>query len=554
MKSLAIQLIKNFTRENSIFYIHIFMTILIAILRVIVSSFIYREFLDTNIKNKFPVIIKHICYLWIFLFISYIIIAKTDAILVTDISMYVRREIIKNYLKTNEIFFSEKDVEKDKVKMLDFGFLSDKILMWITDVIIPNLVLIVLIGTFIFYKSPIVGSINLICNIFIFFLTKHYFSKIINIINKRHYTYDKLSTNIGENLSNLMNIHLNDKIDYTLNKTSTLLDDFRQIVSEMKKICSDFIIYIRSIFYSFTFLSIIATYKLFSIKDFFQIFTIFTLYIPFFENFIDQFTIKMFYLADYISLGDYFVNTKKVLTDENGNLIDHKQTIYNISIDNSICKGIISFENITFHYNNNDDNKEEEKNVINNFNLKINSGERLGIIAKSGSGKTTLMKLLLGFYHPQKGSIILDGINIKNIHPKLLRKKINYINQNTLLINDTIINNIKFGNDKIRDEDIINIMKKYNLIGVFKDQNLNKLVEVNGKNISMGMQKIIFILRGILKDSCVYIFDEPLTSLDENSRKSVIKMIDENTRNKTLIVITHDKEILRILNRTIELL
>jgi ABC-type multidrug transport system fused ATPase/permease subunit len=552
MKSLAIQLIKNYARKNILCYIHLFITILIAILRVIISSFIYREFLDENIKNKFPIVIKHICYLWMSLFILYIIVAKTESILVTDISMYVRKEIIQNYLKTNEIFFSEKDVEKDKVKILDFGFLSDKILMWTTDIIIPNLILIVLINTFIFYKSPIVGLINLTSNILIFYLTKHYFSKIIDVINKRHHTYDKLSTNIGENLLNLMNIHLNDKIDYTIDKTDNLLNDFRKIITDMKKTCSDFIIYVKSIFYSFTFLSIIATYKFLNIKDFFQVFTIFTLYIPFFENFIDQFTIKMFYLADYISLGDYFVNTKKVLTDDNGNLITKSYDNYKYNIENaSICKGNILFKNVSFSYEKNENN--ENNNIINKLNLSINSRERIGIISKSGNGKTTLMKLLLAFYKPQEGEIILDGININDIHPKLLRKQINYINQNTLLINDTIINNIKFGNDKKSDQEIINMIKKYDLISVFKDQNLNKIVEVSGKNMSMGMQKIIFILRGILKDSCVYIFDEPLTSLDEHSRKSVIKMIDDNTKNKTLIVITHDKEILSILNRIIEL-
>jgi len=80
------------------------------------------------------------------------------------------------------------------------------------------------------------------------------------------------------------------------------------------------------------------------------------------------------------------------------------------------------------------------------------------------------------------------------------------------------------------------------------------MVDVSGKNISMGMQKVIYLVRNILNDKCcVYILDEPLTSLDENTRGNVIKMIDENTRGKTVIVITHDKEILKILNKVISL-
>jgi ATP-binding cassette subfamily B protein len=177
--------------------------------------------------------------------------------------------------------------------------------------------------------------------------------------------------------------------------------------------------------------------------------------------------------------------------------------------------------------------------------------ERIGIMAESGRGKTTLMKLLLNFIKPQKGNILLDGIDIKEINHRTLRERIKYINQKTLLLNDTIIDNFKYGNNKTTQQ-IIDFLKKYNLEKLFPD--LETIVDMNGKNISMGMQKIIYLVRNILNDKCcVYIFDEPLTSLDENTRDSVIKMIDENTKNKTVIVITHDKQILKILNRVINL-
>lgn len=87
---------------------------------------------------------------------------------------------------------------------------------------------------------------------------------------------------------------------------------------------------------------------------------------------------------------------------------------------------------------------------------------------------------------------------------------------------------------------------------MFKD--LNIIVDMNGKNISMGMQKIIYLVRNILNNKCcTYIFDEPLTSLDENTRENVIKMIDENTADKTVIIITHDKQILEIVDRVINI-
>ena len=93
------------------------------------------------------------------------------------------------------------------------------------------------------------------------------------------------------------------------------------------------------------------------------------------------------------------------------------------------------------------------------------------------------------------------------------------------------------------------------IIGQDKNINmLNKIVEINGTNISMGIQKIIFLIRGILKkNSSIYIFDEPLTSLDMNTRKKVMKLISNEVGNKTTIIITHDLEINSIVSRVIEL-
>jgi ATP-binding cassette subfamily B protein len=117
---------------------------------------------------------------------------------------------------------------------------------------------------------------------------------------------------------------------------------------------------------------------------------------------------------------------------------------------------------------------------------------------------------------------------------------------------------MKYGNDKT-DKEIIDFLKKYNILYIFKDCQtspntcLNNIVENNGTNISLGMQKIIFLVRGILRNSTVYVFDEPLTSVDPSTREEIIKMIDQETKGKTLIIITHDNEIKRIVNREINL-
>jgi ATP-binding cassette subfamily C protein len=135
-----------------------------------------------------------------------------------------------------------------------------------------------------------------------------------------------------------------------------------------------------------------------------------------------------------------------------------------------------------------------------------------------------------------------------------LRSHINYINQRTQLLNGTVLENMKYGNT-IDDKKLIGLIKKYGLDANFQslEQGLRSDVGNQGKSMSGGMQKIIMNIRGILKKGNVVVFDEPLAGLDAITRVKMIKMIDDMTKNKTLIVITHDKEILGIMNKTINL-
>ena len=144
----------------------------------------------------------------------------------------------------------------------------------------------------------------------------------------------------------------------------------------------------------------------------------------------------------------------------------------------------------------------------------------------------------------------------KEYNIKDVRRRINYISQRTLLFPETIISNMKYGNHRTTEE-IVDFLKKYDLLKIFcKDGSncLEKTVEKEGLNMSMGMQKVIYLVRGILKEDVdVYIFDEPLTSIDPSTRKSVLKMIQNETQGKTLIIITHDVEVMSIVDRKIEL-
>ena len=188
------------------------------------------------------------------------------------------------------------------------------------------------------------------------------------------------------------------------------------------------------------------------------------------------------------------------------------------------------------------------------LNFKINKQEKVAIIGRSGSGKTTCMKMLIGIHQPNSGNIYVDNKNIKDIKFDHLRENVVYINQRTNLFQDSVLNNIKFGNT-VTTKEIEHVIKKYQLETIYAGLNegLETNTGVNGGNLSLGMQKITILLRGIFKESKIIIFDEPLAGLDANTRQKIIKLITEYCSDKTVIVITHDKEILPYMNRIINI-
>jgi ABC-type multidrug transport system fused ATPase/permease subunit len=194
------------------------------------------------------------------------------------------------------------------------------------------------------------------------------------------------------------------------------------------------------------------------------------------------------------------------------------------------------------------------KNIFTDFSFKIEKGKKVAILGTSGSGKTSLVKLLLRLHSIQKGNIYINGIPIDRINPEDLRNTVNYVNQRTGLFQGSVIENMKYGNNT-DEKKLLGLLEKYGLVdnfsalkkGVYSD------VGVNGKEVSLGMQKIIMNVRGILKKGKIIVFDEPLAGLDSRTREKMIGMINDLVKGKTVVVITHDKEILRIMDKAIDL-
>lgn len=198
-------------------------------------------------------------------------------------------------------------------------------------------------------------------------------------------------------------------------------------------------------------------------------------------------------------------------------------------------KGNIEMRKVSFSYFN------SNVNLFENLNLKIYQGDYVAIVGLSGAGKSTLCKLIPRFYEVSDGEILIDGVNVKNIKLKNLRENIGFVHQDTFLFSGTIMDNIRYGKQTASDNEIIAAAKNayaHDFIEKLPEK-YNTQVGQRGLMLSGGQRQRIAISRIFLKNPPILIFDEPTSSLDNDSEQYVQEAIKNLAENRTTIVVAH---------------
>ena len=217
-------------------------------------------------------------------------------------------------------------------------------------------------------------------------------------------------------------------------------------------------------------------------------------------------------------------------------LLDHliepdagKQTLERV-------KGEIEFCGVTFSYEGSD------QNALSNITIHIKPGETIALVGASGSGKSTMANLVPSFYSVTEGNILLDGKNIKDISLKSLRQNIALVSQDVVLFNDTVRNNIAYGN--LRDsseESIIASARAAHALEFIEDlqDGFDTIIGEKGLKLSGGQRQRLAIARALLKDAPVLIMDEATSSLDTHSERQIQLALEEVKEGRTCLIIAH---------------
>ena len=202
--------------------------------------------------------------------------------------------------------------------------------------------------------------------------------------------------------------------------------------------------------------------------------------------------------------------------------------------DLKVNAGAITFENVSFHYR-------PDRPIVKNLNLTISPGEKVAIVGASGAGKSTLVKLLFRFYDPSEGRIVIDGQDIRNICQHSLRRVIGIVPQDTVLFNQSIFENIRYGNPQASDAEVEQAIELAHLKDFINElpEGAATTVGERGLKLSGGEKQRVAIARTILKRPPILVFDEATSSLDSTSERSILSALQEISQGHTSLVIAH---------------
>ena len=441
----------------------------------------------------------------------------------SKISISLNNDVIRKLFNLPYQFFKNKPTPEVISRINDLKDLKDSL----TEIIInvSTNILLVLISMIILLKINI--------KLFIIYLIEIIIYILVLIIYKR--TNNKYIDNILINESNY-NKTLNESIySYEINKNLNLLPE------TLKKIE---ISNIKNIFNHKKYETSLNTQHF--IKELTTNLTyIFSIFIS--SIFIHKNIISIGNFLLFNSLIYYFTDSLKSILDLEPN-INYIKNVYRRINDlllvttkeelatNRFIVGDIVISNLSY--------TNSLIPLFDNVSLKIEYGSKFLLYGESGSGKSTLIKILLKYLEDYKGEILIDNKNIKDISSNIISNSVTYVSQNNFLLNDTLKNNIVYDR-KIKDEEYENVIHLCNL-DILRNNKLrdNMIIEEDGFNISGGERQKIILARSILKDSEFIILDEALSEVGVKEEKEIIKKLFDYFKDKTIIYISHKKEII----------
>ena len=494
-------------------------------------------------QQNLPGMLMILVIVWILIIGSGGVKHHLESILVPEFFAHIREIIYEKTIYSQLSNFKDIKTGDYLSRVMELSRNIKDMFQYIITRLFPEFIVSVIIVGYLLMKNPVFGLVTLVGFVLCMLIQVVGGLYVINKVAEREQFFNtNLSENLQDSLDNLMNVYINNELDNEIKKNNNM----EKINTNMNKdimFTQNLIIFLTQVVTIGLYAaSMYLLYNLFVKKKIgtgegIVVLLVIGQLVSYMLNVNSGLVHHVIYKLGIVEGSREFLN-EIFATQHHGN---QKDVIRN---------GHIEFKNVKYRYD-----KSNNEFLFDGLNLDISGGKKIGLVGRSGSGKSTLMKMLIGLYKPEEGEIKIDGVNIQDMDFQYLRDNVNYINQKTNLFDETVLYNMLYGNDHVSEEELLKKLEQYKLMDVFSDlpDGVYANAGIHGGNLSGGMQKITLLMRGILKPGKITILDEPLAGLDSGTRMKVMDMILAETKGKTLIVITHDKEILPSLDRVVDI-
>lgn len=490
-------------------------------------------------SGSMPGVLCAIAGIWLVVWVGYTLKNTLSATLMPSYVSFLRQRLFAGTVEKHSSNYKDIRVGEEVTRIMDVSRNMRDVLGWLFEDLCPVYLTTLVLVVYMFWVNPWVGAVTL-CGVVIHSVVfGTMMQHNIDLSATREHYYLQMSEKFHDSFGNLMNIYLNNMKGNAIRTNNRTEAVHTELMSKQYR-------YTRNMVAILTLLSVLTF--------------LITIGLTYSEvrngrmtttSFIAVWIILLLYLTYMIRLSEdtpKYITKLGILQCSNDFLSSILQASDKHITRHTIDYGKIVFQDVEFTY------PGGETPTLYQFSLTVQPREKVAILGTSGSGKTTAMKLLTGMHHANDGLVQIDGVNVSDYNPQYLRKQVNYINQRTQLFNTSILKNIQYGN-RTPAKTIGDLLTTYKLDTVFSKlkDGIYTNAGVNGGSMSLGMQKVTMLLRGLLRSGKVVLLDEPLAGLDAKTREKVLALIRDRCHDRTLVVITHDKEVIPMMDRVVNL-
>lgn len=544
------ELYSQFIKENWILYLITVITLVALPLQKVSMPHYYGKIIDSlkngNMDLSFSLFLT-ILGIWVFIQAMGLISAYVKNLIWPKLNTYIRQKFLDLIIDRYNCHYQSLKTGEIQNKLHNLPWILDDIYNEIENLVLNHSIIIVASFIYLAKHHIYLGIVYIISITVSFGMGLLYVYNCQDIMKNIYKSFDNYFEEVDDTLSNLLSIYTNKKITEEKRRINQYSNDAETYFKNA---------------HNFDFKYKVA----FSIVNVLIFVALnYTAYSLFHQKLLTSSALVSIFIINFTLLGDLllvyhnaknFVEIKgkvEIINDFLNEL--PRETLIKNNMMGMVPQVDIVMKNIRYQA----DAKDPKTVIYDNFNFHIPANQDIVVIGHIGSGKSTFAKLIIGLITHQQGEIIINGVNRDNLNIDDIRNNIIYVPQHPLLFNRTLWDNITYSlnDEEKRALDPEQIYKLLDDLGLndlavkFRDK-MHKPVGKGGGTLSGGQRQIIWLLRCLFKKSPVVILDEPTSSLDPESKAQIINMINYIRKQKTVIIITHDKELMGLGDRLIE--